>query len=220
MTVKIKGNLKANNFTIKRGLNSKATSWFEGFESGNFGFEWIVTDDFSITSDSSLVFNGTYAGRAKNDSGTTQKYDLATATPDVIYGGTQISYFEFYYFERDIIDHYGGGIRLLSNSGDEVLAVSASSSQWRIKDNNGWEEVDSQSSNEDWHYVKITFDWNNLAADVYWEDTVNNRSNTYSNRPLINNNTNIGKLAIRNYNIPRAGGYNIDMIFDNLKIEK
>ncbi|GGL42918.1 hypothetical protein GCM10009037_28010 [Halarchaeum grantii] len=158
----------------------------DGFEDGTDA--WTAVEDGWGRSDE-YAHEGNYAASIDAD-GTTEVIARATLAEP-----RQPS--EFEYAWRETAGSYGGGVRLVNESGDVELAFATDNPQWVVGDANSTTQVAEGVGYETWVRTAASFDWRAGDAEVTFQDASSEAS--YSGRHSLASVENIAAIELYAY---------------------
>lgn len=135
----------------------------ESFEDQSLS-EWTGKSSV-ITTTNSEAYNGSYS--AQVDRTDPDKADVIDHAFYNLKNATQISFFEFYYYETR--DSAGSGMRLWNSNGNEEVGAGTSNPWWEFTDGTGDDTIYQNAPYNAWHKVTLTFDWANNQFDYNWK---------------------------------------------------
>jgi hypothetical protein len=167
------------------------TDIIEDFEDG-FDDRWTDTTYLSRTT--SWSYEGSYGASTNSDINGTL-YELKVK-PD----GSDVQIDSFTIYKNEQSNNNGGqGWRLYDSSGNEIISIGTNNPEPIVKDGNGTSQGSWKDGYDRWVKCKISFDWNNNEADIYFDGVSSNKTVSFNNRPLINT-TGVSYMQGEGYN--------------------
>jgi hypothetical protein len=176
----------------------------DGFEDGSVS-KWDVNSNSNFGAVQDRVYEGSWSAYVSG----------GYASPIASFqpwsgGGTPITSVQFYYQESS--NSSGSGFDIRNSNGNRELGVATDNPQWKIVDANGVNEIYSGNAYDEWHRVKVWFDWTTATpiATVEWRNMDSYFEVVSRDRPLVNG-VDVAQVDHCDYH---SGSFNADVATD------